>query len=181
MRWRRSPGGSRRASGGRAGSTPVTVVTRASRTRQRPGTPGVHDAGLAEGGELARGRLQRGAGAVGRRTDDVGEIGVARVDGGHGRLGAGAGDGEEGALLRVGDGAVGGVGGLLQRGGERRPVGGRLAGELVGEAAQQLGEDGAGVAARPEDGAAGEDRPGGLGGAGVARRLRRARRPRPAP
>ena len=133
-----------------------------------PRTAGVDDAGLAERGELARGGLQGGARAVGRRTDDVGEIGVARRrPRRRPPLRRSAGDGEEGALLRVGDGGVGGVGGLLQRGGERRPVGGRLAGELVGEAAQQLGQDGAGVAACAEDGAAGEDRPG---------RTRRSRR-----
>ena len=68
-------------------------------------------------------------------------------------------------FLGVGDRGVGGVGRLLQGGGEGRTVGRGLAGELVGEAAQELGEDGAGVAAGTEDGAAGEHRPGGLGGA----------------
>ena len=125
----------RRRAGGRAaaraGSTPVTVVTRASRTRQSPAPPASTTPASRRAASWSVVRLERGAGAVGRRADDGGEIGVAGVDGADGRLGAGAGDGEEGALLRVGDRAVGGVGRLLQGGGEGRAVG-RAAGRPAG-------------------------------------------------
>jgi hypothetical protein len=129
------------------------------------GAAGVHHSGVAEGSELTRRRLEGGAGAVGGRADDVGQVDAPLVDGRDGGCGPRSGDGEERSFLRVGDGGVGGVGRLLEGGGEGRALGGGLTGEMVGEAAEELGEDGAGVAAGPEDGAAGEDRPGGLGGA----------------
>jgi hypothetical protein len=127
------------------------------------GPAGVDHAGFAEDRELVGRRLEGDTGAVRRRADDGGEIGAALVDGGDRGLGTGAGDGEEGALLGVGDRGVCGVCGLLHGGGEGRTVGRGLAAELVGQAAQELGEDRAGVAARTEDGAAGEDRPSRLG------------------
>ena len=130
-----------------------------------PRAAGVDHPGVPEDGELPGRGLQSDAGAVGRGTDDGGQVGLAGVDGGDRGVGAGAGDGEEGALLRIGDRGVGGDGGLLEGAGEGGAVRGRLAGELVGEAAEELGEDGAGVAPGAEHRAAGEDRPGRLGGA----------------
>ena len=124
-------------------------------TRQRPAPPASTTPASRRTASWPGVRLEGGAGAVGGGADDRRRGRPPGVDRGDRGLRAGAGDGEEGALLRVGDRAVGGVGGLLQRGGEGRTVGGRLTGELVGEAAQELGEDRAGVAARTEDRARG--------------------------
>ena len=99
---RRSGGApwSRRASGGRAGSTPVTVVTRASRTRQRPAPPAstTPASRRASSWPGVASRATRAPSAAARTTSA--RAASARVDGGDGGLGAGAGDGEEGALLR---------------------------------------------------------------------------------
>jgi hypothetical protein len=129
------------------------------------GAAGVHHSGVAEDGELLRRRLEGGPGTVGGRADDVGEVGSPLVDGGDGGRRAGTGHGEERPFLGVGHRGVGGVGRLLEGGGERRTVGRGLAGQMVGEAAEELGEDRARVAPGSEDGAAGEHRPGRLGGA----------------
>ena len=68
---------SRRASGGRAGSTPVTVVDQRVEDQAEARAAGVDHAGVAEDGELAGGGLQGDAGAVGGGPDDVGEVGAA--------------------------------------------------------------------------------------------------------
>ena len=122
---------SRRASGGRAGSTPVTVVDQGVEDQAEAGAAGVDHSGVAQDRELARRRLEGGAGTVGGRADDVGEVGASLVDGGDRGFGAGAGDREECPFLGVGDGGVGGVGGLLEGGGEGRAVG-RAAGRRDG-------------------------------------------------
>ena len=131
------------------------------------GAAGVDHAGVPEDGELVGGGLQGDAGAVGGGPDDGRQFRRTGVDGGDRGVGTRAGDGEEGALLRVGDRRVRGDGGLLEGAGEGGTVGGGLPGQLVGETAEELGEDGAGVAPGAEHGAAGEDRPGRLRGAGA--------------
>jgi hypothetical protein len=134
---------------------------------------GVDHPGVAEGGQLAgvASRAARAPSAAARTTSAsaVRPSSTAATA----ASGTGARDGEEGALLGVGHRAVGGVGRLLQGGGEGRAVGRRLAGELVGQAAEELGEDRAGVAPGAEHGAAGEDGPGGLGAARPRRGVER--------
>ena len=154
-------GGGRRASGG---ADRRHAGHRARPARRAPGTsprPPASTTPARPAPAAARGCASSAARrAVGGGADDVGELGAAvRRPRGRGR-GARAGDGEEGALHRVGH----------RRVRRRRPPcaaprpaprrrRGRSPASCVGQAAQQLGEDHAGVAAGAEHRAAGEHAP----------------------
>ncbi len=114
---------------------------------------GVHDAGPAEDRELGGGGLQGGAGAVVGGPCDGGGV----PGGGFGGGGGGGGDGQDGALHGVGDGLVGGGGGPAQGAAQRLgpAVGPAARRQDLGHPAQQLGDDGAGVAAGADEGAVG--------------------------
>ena len=119
----------------------------------QPKSSGVHHAGVAEDGQLAWSLLDRGACAGGRRRDDARDVGVSRARGGRGGASSLARDGEDGAFGRLVDRPVRGVGRLFERTrqlgrGERA-----LALDGASEAAEDLGEDDARVAARAHEAA----------------------------
>ncbi len=139
---------------------------------------GVDHAGVVQGLELVGRALERRAGGGGTGGDHVTEA-VLQVPGGlEAGVAGGAGDGEDGALDRLADRGVAGVGGLLHRLGEDLggAVGPRRAAEPAGDRTQHLRQDHAGVAAGTEQGSAreGGQRRGELGlGAPAGRLLQR--------
>ncbi len=112
----------------------------------QPPAPGVDHARPAEDGELFRGPYEGGQRPV-VGGGDHGPQARARVAGG---VGGGRRDGEDRTVDGVGDGLPGGVGGARE--GEAQPVRPAPVGEHPGHAAQQLGQDRAGVAARADQG-----------------------------
>lgn len=135
---------------------------------------GVDHSGAGEDREVPGCLAEGGEGGVVGGAGDGGAVGRA---GGVRPVGGGGGDGQDGALDGVGDGPVGGVRRAAQGPGEERAVGvGGVSlvtrrGEDLGHAAQQLGEDRAGVAARPDERPVGHGAyrvgEGGPGGAGL--------------
>ncbi len=125
---------------------------------------GVDHTGPLQGGQLLRRRGERRAGALMGRAGHLGAVALRRV----GRVGGGRGDGQDGALDGVGHGLPGGFGRVPQSQPQARAVGviavipvitgigvtgvSRLAAgrQHLGQAAQQLREDRAGVAPGPD-------------------------------
>src|SRR6266851_1818928 len=108
----------------------------------------VDHAGVAQDLELA-GRLQHGgASARGGRRDDARDVGVGAARRRRGGAAGLARDGEDGALRRLVDRAVGGVGRLFERGGELRRSERALTFDRARESAEDLREDHTRVAAR---------------------------------
>src|SRR5438046_1040890 len=112
---------------------------------------GVDDTGVAQDLELARRLEHRRARARGGGGDDARNVGVRARGGGRGGATSLARDREDGALRGLVDRAVGGVGRLLERGGELRRRERALALDRAREAAKDLGQDHARVAARAHE------------------------------
>ncbi len=130
----------------------------------------VDHSGALQGGQLARGGDERRAGALVRRAGHLGAVTLRTVGG----VGGGRGDGQDGALDGVGHGLPGGGGGVPQgqpQAGAPGVGGITPGGEHLGHAAQQLGEDRAGVAPRADQRAVRHGAHGvGQRGPGVSRR-----------
>ncbi|CAM5240799.1 hypothetical protein SGLAM104S_09403 [Streptomyces glaucescens] len=123
--------------------------------RHEPAPPGVDHSGALQHGELPGGGGEGGTRPVvgGPRHGTAAVRARPRHPHRFRGVRGGRGNGEHCPLHRVGDGLAGGVGGAAQ--GEPQPGavgvrGGVVGGEHLGHATQQLGEDGPGVAARPD-------------------------------
>ncbi len=126
-----------------SGATPVTTSARASRRTTRPRPPASTTPGPGEDGKLLGRTGERRRRALGGGADHRGEVvGVGR----HGRDRRRGGDGEHGALHRLGDRRVPGLRCLGQGPGEITTARHWHRAERVGSAPQQLRHDHAGVA-----------------------------------
>ena len=131
-----------------------------------PATARVDDAGVGQHLELGGSAGQRFAGGCRSSGEHVPGAGAGHPGTRHGRVGCGAGHAEDGALDRLTDGGVGRIGRALHpfRGHDRVAVLARRLGQPGDIGPEHLAQDDAGVAARAEERAAGQD-PQGVGAA----------------
>ena len=134
---------------------------------------GIYHAGLFQHGIHLDGLLQRFKTLVNGLLQDILHT-VALLGGLHGAVSRQTGDREHGALGGLHHGAVGSGHALLHGGGQQHAVGFVHAFEVLGDAAEQQGEDDAGVApSAPQQGGGGDRGGVGHGGGLVLFQLRR--------
>ena len=158
--WGAAPGCGGPVSATGSGRRPVETVSAASRTTHSPRPPASTTPASASCWSCSGvcSRASRAAAAAAAKTSRARAPSPSAHA--HRGVGGGAGDGEDGALDRASDGGVAGVGRLLHRLGRdaRAALAGGHPPQAGGVRTEHLAQDHAGVAARPQQRAAGQDR-----------------------